>query len=157
MLQVWFFDGKKLPATVLTEHGNFCLLGTPKHEDCVGITWSQESLDPDTVFMFVPKSPKKTERKDAYLAVESVQAYLCEAVDSMEPNSDDYFMILCDYFEGKVDGVNRLAAAPIFTMSGNVLGLVLQNCREGELGEAVTGTEMKVVMKASAVKRLLES
>ena len=91
MLQVCFFDGKRLPATVLTEQGNFCLLGTPNHEDCVGITWSHESLDPDTVvFTFVPESSKKTERKDVYLSVESVQAYLVDKVYSMEPKSDDY-------------------------------------------------------------------
>ena len=126
MLQVCFFDGKRLPATVLTEQGNFCLLGTPNHEDCVGITWSHESLDPDTVvFTFVPESSKKTERKDVYLSVESVQAYLVDKVYSMEPKSDDYFMILCDYFGENVGGGNRLVAAPVFTMLGNVLGACL--------------------------------
>ena len=112
-----------------------------------------ESLDPDTVvFTFVPESSKKTERKDVYLSVESVQAYLVDKVYSMEPKSDDYFMILCDYFGENVGGGNRLVAAPVFTMLGNVLGIVLQNCRQGDIG-----AQMKVVMKASAVKRLLES
>ena len=50
-----------------------------------------ESLAPDTVvFTFVPESSKKTERKDVYLSVESVQAYLVDKVYSMEPKSDDY-------------------------------------------------------------------
>ena len=42
-----------------------------------------ESLAPDTVvFTFVPESSKKTERKDVYLSVESVQAYLVDKVYS---------------------------------------------------------------------------
>ena len=132
------------------EEVTFCLLSIPRHKVCVGITWSQEALDPKSVFMFVPKSSDKNERKDAYLAVESVEAYLYDEVEFMEIGFNDYFMVLYDYFMKNVDGVNRLAATPVFTTSGNALGLILKNCRAEK-----SGVEMKVIMKASTVNTIL--
>jgi hypothetical protein len=81
--------------------------------------------------MFVPKSPDKNERKDAYLVIELVEAYLYDAMYFTEIGSNDYF-VLCDIFMKNVDGVNRLAATPVFTTSRNALGLVL--CRAEKLG-----------------------
>ena len=41
-----------------------------------------------------------------------------------------YFLVSCPYSEKTRSGLNRLTAAPVFTLRGKTAGIVLQDCRD---------------------------
>ncbi|OEL23609.1 hypothetical protein BAE44_0015372 [Dichanthelium oligosanthes] len=145
----------RIQASVFANHERFSILSTDHHEGCEAIKFSDEEpiLTPSPTFVIAPLSPTKTELIYTYAIVESLEAYTFNS-NTVAPGSTDYFMVTCRYFRKTNDGVNRLAAAPVFSMGGWTQGLVLQDCRH-ELN--ASGAEMKVAVTKTYLHQLVQS
>lgn len=143
-LSISFFDGVQSPASVVAREESFCLLRTVAHPRCESIRWLKDDLAPSCftpgrTFMWPPMSCNDIYYQPTFTTLESLESYETYYEDSVA-GSKSYFMIACDYNQNTCTGLTRLAGAPVFTLesgkskdSGSVMGVVLQNCRPGEL------------------------
>ncbi|KAF8700722.1 hypothetical protein HU200_034075 [Digitaria exilis] len=156
-LVVSFFDGVQSHASVEAEEEGFCLLSTPYHSSCEAITWmtddTRSRLPPCSTFMLAPVSSINTHYLPTYTNVESTEAYL-EDYNRVMVDSDNYFLVSCDFFEKTLSGLCRLVGGPLFIMhnekrkeTGEAMGIVLQNCQPGsEIRIAIGSTHFKKIM-----------
>ncbi|KAJ1257920.1 hypothetical protein BS78_10G033600 [Paspalum vaginatum] len=137
----------------LLRKSHFCFLRTALHSSCEVIDLFESEHGPDTrsTFMFVPQSRTITRKMSTFVTVESLESYLIDET-VLAANSANYFMVSCSYFEKTEDGINRLTAAPVFTMTGRTVGIVLQDCRHRR---SDPGAEMKVALKATHLRALM--
>jgi hypothetical protein len=150
-LKVVFYDGIELDTRVVAVQGSFCLVRTNFHSGCeiIRLLEDGDDLVPQSTFMFIPQSETSTQRIPTYATVETLESYL-NIETGLAANSTNYFFVSCDYFGKTPDGINRLTAAPVFTMCGKTAGIVLQDCRLRD-----SGAEMKVTLKAGHLHALM--
>ncbi|CAD6214983.1 unnamed protein product [Miscanthus lutarioriparius] len=154
-LKVVFFDREELEATVVIVQDSFCLLRTAFHPGCEAISLleDEDGLIPSTTFMFAPISQTANQRMSTFATVESLASYGENETD-LVADSTKYFLVSCPYSEKTRSGLNRLTAAPVFTLRGKTAGIVLQDCRDAV--EDPEAAEVKVILKASHVNELMK-
>ncbi|KAJ1285757.1 hypothetical protein BS78_03G301600 [Paspalum vaginatum] len=149
-LNVCFFDGVQLPASVVVEENTFCLLRTEGHSRCEAIKLIDDELipyyfTPSRTFMVPPMTRTRWYYQPTFVTLECLESYGSE---DLVANSRDYFLVSSPYFEENHNGQSRLTSSPIFTQdngkpgnNGFAMGFVLQDCHRGN--------QMKVAIKAT--------
>ncbi|XP_052160132.1 uncharacterized protein LOC127777567 [Oryza glaberrima] len=158
-LTVVFWNKKELKATFLRTHGAFCLLATDFYLWCqpIHLLEGNAGLENSRTFMRVPLNHSTTRFVFTYTSSRSVESYPVETPNHAVPNSHEYFMVSCSYFQKTSKGVSRLTGAPVFCTgdagtAGRTIGIILQDCRPAT---GCSGAEFKVALNASHLQKVL--
>lgn len=155
-LKVYFFDDTELPASLIHADG-FCLLRTEFHYRCEQIELMKGNLTPSPAIIFPPSSATSFYHLPSFVTAESAESYpvnLKSKGTRIHPtnqtlSSGEYFLVDCHYSEKTSGGHDRLATAPIYTLSRSVMGIVM--------GSDIEFTCKKLAHSAHYVSVLIES
>ncbi|CAO1942494.1 unnamed protein product [Urochloa humidicola] len=155
-LKVCFFDKTELPASVVTVGETFCILSTDLHRESRAITPMVGAVVPSRAVTFAPSSPTDIYSIPSFVIVDSVDAY---DVGDNDPTASDhisdsnkYFEFTCHYGEKCLNGHSRLVAAPIFSMTGDTMGIAAGDFRPNEVGG-----EIKLALSAEHIADMVDS
>lgn len=122
------------------------MLRTEFHRRCEEITVMEGDLTPSRVILFPPSSSSDLYHIPGFIILESVNAYEADILDDEAgPTARDhvdvserYFQLTCRCGDKSTDGLSRLIGAPVFSMKGDVVGIVTGDFRPQKGHEHVT-------------------
>ncbi|RLN22468.1 hypothetical protein C2845_PM07G30430 [Panicum miliaceum] len=156
-LKVCFFDKIELPASVVTVGETFCILSTALHQNCRAITPMVGDVVPSSAVIFPPSSATDICHIPSFVIVSSVDAYNVGDIDPTASDhisdSEKYFEFTCHYGEKCLNGHSRLVAAPIFSMTGDAMGIGAGDFRPDEEGDE----EIKLALSAKYIADMVDS
>lgn len=154
-LNVFFFDNTVLRASLIQRGGGFCSLRTKFHPACEQIQLMKGNIIPSPALLFPPSSSTTFYHLPSFVTLESAESYplnldstRIRPIDQV-PSLGRMFVVDCHYTEKTSDGVARLSAAPVYTLSGSVMGIVI--------GCYADSTWKKLALSAKHVSTLIGS
>lgn len=165
-LRVHFSDGLQAPAQVVLTRGQFCILHTEYNPRCKVIELGTKATDLGYMMIRAPFS------RSTHFPVPTLlfqPSLICTTFGDHAPTiirgSCEYFMVVCQYGDTSANGVSRLAAGPVFSMAGKVVGILVRDNSDwvdkSDPGEdprwVAEGFQFKTCMSAQKFKNILWS
>ncbi|XBH72399.1 uncharacterized protein [Aegilops tauschii subsp. strangulata] len=154
-LKVFFFDNTVLRASIIHRGGGFCSLRTKFHSTCEQIQLIKGNTIPSPALLFPPSSSTTFYHLPSFVTLESAESYPLNLESTrilptdQVPTLARMFVVDCHYTEETSDRVDRLSSAPVYTLSGSVVGIVVGRFRDS--------TWKKLALSAKHVSTLIDS
>jgi hypothetical protein len=156
---VRFFDGSKLPATLLIRTEKICILTTKFHSKCKAVEFSEgDNIDHTYGVTIAPETKSSVYNIPGFIIQKSLEAG-CYNDEMLVPGTETHLTFSCLYGDRSSNGVSRVAYGPVFDMDRKVIGFIVDDmeydCPTEDDGKDYQGTDLKVVESSSSLQATL--